>query len=167
MIKNVYQKYCNDIQNPALGAAIISIFVNTFNKSSINKEYPSLLMVFVIIPLILNENYRQLLINSKGNKSSNGILTFLSKIVKKEFTANNLHHYVEIFKSYTLTSIVFAINTGLIKIDSKNGTILPFSEKIEKFPVDNLYLKAAKILGDYFSNGITLKLLQQKLEVLF
>jgi hypothetical protein len=166
MTKTVYEKYCNDIQNPALGAAIIAIFINEFYKHSINQENPPLLMIFVIIPLILNEKFRKLLIKTNGRKSSLEPITFLSKIVRDDATSNNLHHYVEIFKSYTLTSMVFAIKMGIVEITSE-AKVVCATTKMDKFPVDNLYLKAAKILGEYFANGVTLQLMQQKLEVLF
>ena len=39
--------------------------------------------------------------------------------------------------------------------------------KISKFPKDNRYLKAAKLLGEYFANGVSLSLIQQKLGVIF
>ena len=29
-MKTIYKKYCNDIQNPALGAYLIYVFSNTF-----------------------------------------------------------------------------------------------------------------------------------------
>lgn len=167
MNKNIYQKYCNNIQNPALGAAIIAIFVNEYYKNSIQKKFPNLLMIFVVIPLILNKNYRMLLINNEGKCLSRNIMTYLSKINKNKLTANSLHHYVEVFKGYSLASIIFAKNIGLINIDINNAIIISEHEKIKIFPINNMYLRMAKILGKYFANGVTLKLLQQHLEVLF
>lgn len=166
MSKNIYEKYCNDIQNPALGAAIIANFANTFYLNSEEDDKLSLLMVFVIVPLILNKNFRSCLVAPNGNKASNNLITFLSKIANRDNTANNLHKYVEIFRGYTLTSIIFAKKIGLIEIDN-DANVICSSSKIKNLPKDNLYIKASKVLGEYFADKMTLNLLSQQLGVMF
>lgn len=170
--KSIYDKYCNDIQNPELGASLIAIFCNEFHKQSIKNEYPQFHLIFIIIPLILNENFCNQLVNEKGNKrtrkteESKEVISYLSKIVNNSKTANNLHHYTEVFRKYTLTCFAFAKKLNIIEI-SNDAKVKCISGKISKFPRDNRYLKAAKLLGEYFANGVSLSLIQQKLGVAF
>ena len=170
--KSIYDKYCNDIQNPALGASLIAIFCDEFHKQSIKDEYPQLHLIFIIIPLILNENFCNQLVNEKGNKRTRKteegkeVLSYLSKIVNNYKTANNLHHYTEVFRKYTLTCVAFAKKLNIIEV-SNDAKIKCISDKISKLPKDNRYLKAAKLLGEYFANGVSLSLIQQKLGVIF
>ncbi len=170
--KSIYDKYCNDIQNPALGASIIALFCDEYHKQSISDLYPELHLLFIIIPLILNENFCSQLVNKKGNKrtrkteNSKEVISYLSKIVNDSKTANNLHHYTEVFRKYTLTCIAFAKMLHIIEI-TEDAKIKCVAAKISKFPKDNMYLKAAKLLGEYFANGVSLSLIQQKLGVAF
>lgn len=170
--KSIYEKYCNDIQNPALGASLIAIFCNEFHKQSLKNEYPQIHLIFIIMPLILNENFCNQLINSKGNKRTRKteegkeVISYLSKIVNNSKIANNLHHYTEVFRKYTLTCIAFAKKLNIIEI-SDDVKIKCITDKISKFPNDNRYLKATKLLGEYFANGVSLNLIQQKLGVTF
>ena len=91
--KSIYEKYCNDIQNPALGASLIAIFCNEFHKQSLKNEYPQIHLIFIIMPLILNENFCNQLINSKGNKltrkteEGKEVISYLSKIVNSSKTS--------------------------------------------------------------------------------
>lgn len=166
MKNNIYQKYCNEIQNPALGAVLISVFANEYKKASLNKNNPSLLMVFVIIPIILNKDFRNCLIKDDGKKASNTALSFFSKINEKNETFDNLHHYINVFKNYVFTSFIFGLQSNIITFDS-NAEVICKSTKLSELPENNIYIKSAKILGEYFANGISLKFLTQKLGVIF
>lgn len=165
-MSNIYEKYCNDIQNPALGSILISLFAYEFYKSSIIHKTPNLLYAFLIIPLLMNKDMRSCIVSDKGGKSSNNAYTLLSKLMKNENTFNNIHNYVEKFKTITMTSILFGLKTELFYIDN-NANIVSCLNKQKFLPQNNLYLKGAKVLGEYFANEISLKELANKLEVLF
>lgn len=77
-----------------------------------------------------------------------------------------MHSYIDKFKSYTTTSIAFGIKLNIIEIDENANIVSKL--KYQKFlPKNNLYVKGADILGSYFANGVTLKTIADKLEVLF
>lgn len=48
-MKTIYKKYCNDIQNPALGAYLIYVFSNTFYKE--RGIYLNLLDIFILVTI--------------------------------------------------------------------------------------------------------------------
>ena len=51
-MNNIYTKYCNEMQNPALGAYALAMFVNEHNKIS-KKGKASLIYLFVIMGVFL------------------------------------------------------------------------------------------------------------------
>lgn len=166
MNKNAYSKFCNYIQNPALGSIIIAIFSESYKKSSITSKAPNILYAFVVMALLLNEDMRDCVIHKNGKKASNNVVTLFSKLMSNKDTFNNLHSYIDKFKSYTTTSIAFGIKLNIIEIDENANIVSKL--KYQKFlPKNNLYIKGAYILGEYFANGVTLKTIADKLEVLF
>jgi hypothetical protein len=166
MKNNIYKKYCNGIQNPALGAILISVFADTYEKTSLTHNRPSLLMIFMIIPIILNKDFRNCLIKDDGKKASKNALTLISKINEKKETFDALHNYINVFKNYIFTSFIFGLQAGIISLDSDAGIICK-STKLSELPEKNIYVKSAKILGEYFANGISVKFLARKLGVIF
>lgn len=166
MSKNAYLKFCNYIQNPVLGSMIIAVFSESYRKHSIMEQNPNILYAFIVIALLLNEDMRNCIIHKNGKKASNNVVTLFSKLMSNKETFNNLHDYINKFKSYTATSIAFGVKAKIITIDENTNIISKL--KYKKFlPKDNLYIKAAYILGDYLANGVSLKTLANKLEVMF
>lgn len=165
-MNNIYKKYCNEIQNPALGATLICIFSKAYKENSLSKNNPSILLIFLIMPLILNKDFRNLVIKDDGKRASNNINSFLSKINENIKTFESLHDYIKIFRGYTLTSLIFALKTGLIEVE-ENMSVASATEGVLNFPEKNIYIKTARILGEYFSNGISLQLLTNKIGVIF
>lgn len=165
-MNNIYEKYCNNIQNPALGSIIISLFAYEFHRNSILHRNPNLLYAFILIPLLMNKDMRSCIVNEKCGKASNNIYTLLSKLMKNEKTFNNIHSYVEKFKTFTMASVLFGLKTELFSIDN-DANIVSKLNKQKYLPKDNIYIKGATVLGEYFANGISLKELASKLEVLF
>lgn len=129
-MKKIYKQYCNDIQNPALGAFLIYTFANLFYKRK--KDYVSLLDIFIFIPLIMVKETREILYfldaNGKSHKTTK-ISKFYEKIgyigkLNSNLTLGTINGVIIRFREFIMASIVFAIDTKLIELTSK-GYIKP------------------------------------------
>lgn len=127
-MKTIYKKYCNDIQNPALGAYLIYVFSNTFHQEK--SIYPNLLDIFILIPLIMVRDVRELIFWFDNNNKSHQI-TKISKLYEKigyigkskdNLALGTINGVIVKFREFIMSSIIFAIETNLI-IVNPNGTV--------------------------------------------
>ena len=92
-MKTIYKKYCNDIQNPALGAYLIYVFSNTFYQE--RGICSNLLDIFIFIPLIMVRDVRELIFwFDNANKSHQ--IKKISKLYEK------IEEHLTVFKAEEL-----------------------------------------------------------------
>lgn len=145
---DIYNKYCTSMQNHGLGAFVIVAFISGYN--SINKEYPKWFDVFLVLPMIMNEQVRELIKKSSGRGGATTIETLISsRILNKKEKYGAFHNLIDSFKEYTITCIIFGLRTKLISqindIEFKSNVLF---EK-EKFN-NNIYLASYK-LGELYA----------------
>lgn len=135
-MKTIYKKYCNDIQNPALGAFLIHTFASVFYENK--NTYANLLDIFIFIPLIMVRDVRELIIWFDENNKSHKI-TKMSKLYEKigyigktkdNFAIGTINNTIFKFREYIMSSIIFAIEAKLVFINS-NGQVVPNKTKLQ------------------------------------
>ena len=146
---DIYNKYCTSMQNHGLGAFTIVAFISGYN--SINEKYPNWFDIFLVLPMIMNEQVRELIRKPVGRGGATTIETLISsKILNKKEKFGAFHNLITSFKEYTMTCIIFGLRTKLISrinsIELKNNILF---EK-EKFN-NNIFLASYK-LGELYAN---------------
>lgn len=145
---NIYQKYCNSIQNHALGALIIVRFIEGFKKEN-DKSNPNLIHLFFMIPIIMVEDIRTGIKPLFGYGGVKSIDRFISEKIKgKNSKFSVLSNRIESFKNYTLTSLLFGLKTELLSINDNSEIELKNPIKIS-YDTDKM-LEAAYKLGSLF-----------------
>ena len=142
-MSNIYQKYCNSIQNHSLGAYAILSFINGYKDA--NSEYPDLLHIFIFLPMIMNEDIRNSIKAPKGNGGIQSIETLISeKIRNKKESFGMLHNLIKNFREYSLTCLIFALRTGLISI-LENNKLSPNSPFREEDKCNHIFSTSNKL----------------------
>lgn len=145
---NIYQKYCNSIQNHALGALILVKFIEGFKKENASAN-PNLIHLFFTMPIIMIEDIRVCIKPIIGQGGVTTIDRFISEKVKgKNSKFSILSKRIESFKNYTITSLIFGLKTELLTINDKSEVELKNSIKVE-YDTDKM-LTAAYKLGSLF-----------------
>ena len=140
---DIYSTYCNDFQNASLGAYIIVKFAENFYKSSNTDRKVNIIHIFVIIPMILNSNYR----NCIGKKRI--IHSLIKSINENKLTFGSYQDMIDKYKEYSMCSLIFALRLGLVQLDRDN--ILLKTNKLPNY-YSNL-IGASEQLGKLFANA--------------
>ncbi len=166
-MKTIYKKYCNDIQNPALGAFIIATFVNYFKLNS--NQYPTIIDIFLVMPLIIVECTRKLI---NGERNIRKMNTFYKELKNTSSKKNNTAMGVSLssiknYKEYTMCSIIFALDTNLIRFnDNYDIDIMKYKEYDNEENEELLEIfNASKILGQIYAKDYNTKKLLSELGV--
>ena len=133
-----FSLYCNDYQNPVLGAFIFYIFSRTFQKET--KDAASLYHLFCISPLVMNELF------SKHIKKQKLAVSIIKDLDSDPLTIGGLQYEMDNYKEFSYLSIYMAEKIGLFSISS-SGDILITHEEIQKLDVDLVFFKKAEKLG--------------------
>ena len=140
---NIYSKYCNDFQNAPLGAYIIAKFTEYFYKNTKTDRKVNIIHIFVIIPMILNSNYRSCI----GKKTV--IHSLIKSINENKLTFDSYQDMIDRYKEYSMCSLIFALRLGLVQLDRDN--ILLKTNKLPNY-YSNL-IGASEQLGKLFANA--------------
>lgn len=173
-MKTIYKKYCNDIQNPALGAYLIYVFSNTFYQE--RNIYTNLLDIFIFIPLIMVRDVRELIFWFDNSNKSHQI-TKISKLYEKigyigkskdNFALGTINGVILKFREFVISSIIFAIEANLI-IVYPNGTVQtndinPYNEKSNEELM--VLIKATNILAKIYAKDNDINKVIKNLEVI-
>lgn len=173
-MKTIYKKYCNDIQNPALGAYLIYVFSNTFYRE--RNIYTNLLDIFIFIPLIMVRDVRELIFWFDNSNKSHQI-TKISKLYEKigyigkskdNFALGTINGVILKFREFVISSIIFAIEANLI-IVNPNGTVQtndinPYNEPLNKELM--VLIKATNILAKIYAKDDDINKVIKNLEVI-
>ena len=173
-MKTIYKKYCNDIQNPALGAFLIYTFSSVFYENK--NTYANLLDIFIFIPLIMVRDVRELIFWFDENNKSHKI-TKMSKLYEKigyigktkdNFAIGTINNTIFKFREYIMSSIIFAIEAKLVFINS-NGQVVPNKTKLQNKELnDDLQnlANATAILAKIYANDYDINEAIKYLEVI-
>lgn len=140
---NIYSKYCNDFQNAPLGAYIIAKFTEYFYKNSKTDRKVNIIHIFVIVPMILNSNYRSCI----GKKTV--LHSLIKSINENKLTFGSYRDMIDKYKEYSMCSLIFALRLGLIKLDRDN--ILLNTNNLPSHP--SKLIDASEQLGKLFANA--------------
>lgn len=157
-----------NIQNPALGGYLLSIFANGYYNNS--DKFPVLQLLFVVYPLIYINDLFDVI--SSTNKPT-GLRGCIDKLKEKKNSKNDivLHIQSSIInnKSQIMDSIRLATTSGLISID-KTGEVIPLPDRIKKIKISSKDIeklqKVSEKLGIWFSD-LSLIEISQILKVRF
>ena len=113
---NIYNKYCTCMQNHGLGSYAIVAFCSGYK--SVTNEVSSILNLFIVIPMVMNETIRLVIRGKNDNEGVKQIDTLISnKIYDKKTFIGAFYNLISAYKNYTMTSIIFGLRTGLLTLD--------------------------------------------------
>lgn len=114
-MSNLYETYCNDIQNEAWGAYHLALFIQSYNRNSSTKAL--LIHLFTIMPFIVNDDLKKLVVNENYRNKIKNSTSLIRNILNSSSKIGTIQNYIAQYKEYTLVSFIFAIKLGLISID--------------------------------------------------
>ncbi|MBQ7574403.1 MAG: hypothetical protein IJT23_09100 [Clostridia bacterium] len=159
-------KEIKNIQNPALGGYLLSIFVNEYYVNS--DKFPPLQLLFVVYPLIyINDLFE--IINS--TKKPTGLRGCMDKLKENKNNDIILHVQTVVLNNKTqiMDCIRFAMLSGFISVD-KTGEAIPLYDRIKEIKISSKDIeklqKVSKKLGVWFSE-LNLVEISQILKVRF
>lgn len=173
-MKKIYKKYCNDIQNPALGAFLIYTFANLFYKRK--KDYVSLLDIFIFIPLVMVKDTREILYCLDTNGKSHKIIK-ISKFYEQigyigkrngNLTLGTINGVIMRFREFIMASIIFAIDTKLVELTA-DGYIKPRDVHFPNFNLNkelSVLVGATTVLSKIYADDTDLNKVLKNLEVI-
>ncbi|MDR3618100.1 MAG: DUF6521 family protein [Paludisphaera borealis] len=128
MSKKTIFRELNNVQNPALGAALIWRFSVGYKVSSRTSEYPAMQLAFLVLPMSFHQETYELLTSTRQNS---GIHQFADKFSQKDNLKGDillsLHSRATTMRSLTLDSLRIG-RTRLITVEPDTGRIVPLSE---------------------------------------
>lgn len=116
--KDIYYEYCNDTQNEAIGAYVIARFVKAYIENSTKNEKPTIFDIFLMFPMVMNLEIRKHIINEKGTAKLRLLSSLIGKFKEDNKIYGSLHYYIEKYKEYTMTCLIFAIRLNFIKLEN-------------------------------------------------
>lgn len=147
-MKNIYYEFCNDTQNEAIGAYVIARFIKAYIANSEDNKKPTIFDVFIIFPMIMNLEIRKHIISEDGKMKSRILSSIVSKFKEDPKIYGSLHHHIEKYKEYTLTSLIFALHLNFIKLEE-----IYLSTTDKDIPSHtHLSIIASDYLGKLFAN---------------
>lgn len=145
----------NNVQNPALGAALIWRFAIGYSSTSRTSDYPVLQLCFLVPPMIFHRETYDLLV---GTMAKSGLHQFVDKFGQSENLKSDvlldLHARASTMRSLTLTSIKLGVRAGLFTVDSHTARVMPRSETTPRGVAASVQkmLNNSEKLGGWFSN---------------
>jgi hypothetical protein len=137
-----------NVQNPALGAALLWRFVCGYTRTQKEAGHVPLQLVFVVLPIIFHEETCSFL---KSTQEASGMRAFAAKFGEYKNSKQDLllaiHGRTEIYKALTLDSLRIAIRAHLVRV-RPNGMVMPLSTAETKSVTDHtkpLLVQAEKL----------------------
>lgn len=137
-----------NIQNPALGAAILWRFCCRYAEAHPEGNLPRLPLLFLVLPIVLHQATAELL---RRTRLSSGLRAFATKFgdsqVSKQDLLLQIHERAFRWRALSLQSIELAAAGYLIQL-SDNGEVIPLSRtKVRGLPdeVKQLLADAEKL----------------------
>lgn len=172
-MKKIYKKYCNDIQNPALGAFLIYTFAKIFYQRK--KNYLNLLDVLIFIPLVMVKDTREILYCLDTNGKSHRIIK-ISKFYEKighigkrnnNLTLGTINGVIMRFREFIMASVIFAVDTKLVELTAE-GYVKPSNIHLPNFDLNkelSALVDATTVLSKIYADDADLNKVLKNLEV--
>ena len=123
------------VQNPAIGAFLLWRFVCAYTTEGGPTPFPSALLLFLVLPMILHEETCSL-INS--TQKASGLRLFAAKFSSSEHKKSDLlyaiHPRVHVMRRLSLEALRLAVASNLLAVEREGGLV---------FAVSNTYPKSA------------------------
>ncbi|MES3001205.1 MAG: three component ABC system middle component [Pseudomonadota bacterium] len=117
-----------NVQNPALGAAILWRFCCAYTTTHATSDAPALPTLFVVLPIVLHQATAELL---RRTRPSSGLRAFAAKFgesaVAKQDLLLQIHDRSLRWRALTMESIELASAGSLIHL-SESGVVIPLSK---------------------------------------
>ena len=117
-----------NVQNPALGAAILWRFCCSYTTNHPMNDAPALPMLFVILPIVLHQATAELL---RRTRPGSGLRAFAAKFgdvtVAKQDLLLQIHDRSLRWRTLTMQSIELAAAGSLIHL-TESGKVMPLSK---------------------------------------
>ncbi len=117
-----------NVQNPALGAAILWRFCCSYTTTHPTSDAPALPTLFVVLPIVLHQATAELL---RRTRPSSGLRAFAAKFgesaVAKQDLLLQIHDRSLRWRALTMESIELAAAGSLIHL-SESGVVMPLSK---------------------------------------
>lgn len=117
-----------NVQNPALGAAILWRFCCAYVASHPTNDSPTLPALFLVLPIVLHQATADLL---RRTRTSSGLRTFASKFgdttVSKQDLLLQIHDRSLRWRTLTLQSLELAAAGHLVQL-TEEGYVIPLSK---------------------------------------
>lgn len=161
------KEFCN-VQNPALGAYIISKFA--IGYVNVNYCFVPLPLVFIVLPMIFKSEIVDFIISTQ---KGSGLRGFSEKFIEKKNLKNDLVVQIQTqsqkYKLLTMESLQLAMAKNLIMLQD-NAYLIPMEDIIKEFKCSSDEItriaKAAEKLG-IFCAQLSLAEVSQILKVRF
>jgi len=137
-------KEAQNVQNPALGAAILWRFCCAYGQAHPTSNAPALPTLFLVLPIVMHQATTALL---HRTRPSSGLRAFAAKFgdttVAKQDLLLQIHHRSLRWRSLTLQSIELAAAGGLIHLTDA-GRVVPLPRTKARGLADEV----KQLLGD-------------------
>ncbi|MGG6178081.1 three component ABC system middle component [Pantoea allii] len=141
-----------NIQNPALGAALVWRFCCGYVKTNRVSAPPPLPFLFLVLPIILHQETSEFV---KRTYKSSGLRAFAAKFgdssVSKQDLLFQIHERSIRWRQLSLRSIELAAASDLLKLQDE-GDVIPLSKKKARGLSDEVktLMDLAEKLGSWF-----------------
>lgn len=141
-----------NVQNPALGAALVWRFCCGYVETHRISAPPPLPLLFLVLPIVLHQATSEFL---KRTYKSSGLRTFAAKFgdssVSKQDLLIQIHDRSIRWRKLSLQSIELAAAASLLKI-TENGDVIPLSRTKARGLSDEVkhLMELAEKLGAWF-----------------
>ncbi len=121
-------KEAQNVQNPALGAAILWRFCCAYSENHPTSDPPDLPVLFLVLPIVLHQATAELL---RRTRPSSGLRAFAAKFgdtaVSKQDLLLQIHDRSLRWRTLTLQSLELATAGHLVHL-TEDGNVMPLSK---------------------------------------
>lgn len=125
---NILSLEARNIQNPALGAALLWRFTCGFVKDHRHQDPVPFPLIFLVLPILLHEGTESFV---KTTQKRSGLRAFAAKFGESKASKQDLllaiHERMTTLKRLTIDSLRLALATRLLHLDSTSGSLIPLS----------------------------------------
>lgn len=128
MIRSALADEVRNVQNPALGAALLWRFTCGYTSTHTDAGHAPLHLLFLVLPLTLHRQTFQFV---SQTRTATGMRTFAAKFSEYKNAKQDLllaiHDRTAALRPLTLDSLRIAVRSGLVRLRS-NATVMPLTQ---------------------------------------
>ena len=124
----------HNVQNPALGAALLWRFCIGYTHGNATKDAPPLPVLFIVLPILLHPELASVI---TGMRTATGLRAFADRFKESRSSKSDLifgiHRRTHQMRGLTLESLRLAITSKLLSLlVPPDGTVVPLSETMPR-----------------------------------